>query len=237
MQSELLITCEHAAFAVPRWWRKAFAGSWEVLRSHRGWDPGAIEVARYCHRSLNCPLLAGKCSRLLIELNRSRNHPQLWSEFSDRLTVSARQYLMRKIYLPYRNKVKSRVDKIIRQGKLARHLSVHSFTPVWNNIPREVDIGILFDPERAAEYEWGGNLMESLKSALPKQWNLRFNEPYHGTDDGLTTTLRQEFADPYYAGIEIEISQRIFVEMPRSARSGLKTALVAALQASARSAD
>jgi hypothetical protein len=38
---------------------------------------------------------------------------------------------------------------------------------------------------------------------------VRFNYPYKGTSDGLTTTLRKKFG-PQYVGIEIEINQKFF---------------------------
>ena len=37
---------------------------------------------------------------------------------------------------------------------------------------------------------------------------VRFNYPYKGTSDGLTTTLRKKFG-PRYVGIEIEINQKL----------------------------
>ncbi len=186
-------------------------------------------MARYCSRQLNCRLLAGSWSRLLIELNRSADHPQLWSEFSARLKPTDRKWLMQKVYLPYRNKVKNQLHSIIARGNTARHFSVHSFTPVWQGIEREVDIGILLDPSRQSELEWANCLFNCLCKELPESWRIRFNEPYHGTDDGLTTALRQEFADECYSGIEIELSQRIFQDMPRITGKILAKAMANAL--------
>ena len=38
---------------------------------------------------------------------------------------------------------------------------------------------------------------------------VELNQPYLGIDDGLTTAMRQQFADHDYAGIELEINHRI----------------------------
>lgn len=237
MQSELLISCEHASHLIPWRWRYALDISPTVLRSHRGWDPGAIEVARYCSRNLNVFMAAGKWSRLLIELNRSPDHAQLWSEFSARLSPAERQRLMKNVYHPYRDKVRNRVGSIIANGKAARHFSIHSFTPVWQGIERPVDIGILLDPNRLSEVHWADCLQNNLSKELPFDWRIEFNKPYNGTDDGLTTTLRQEFGEKEYSGIELEISQRIFHDMPRQAFQLLKRALVNALQIAQEPAD
>lgn len=47
--------------------------------------------------------------------------------------------------------------------------------------------------------------MQCLSSEL----RHRFNEPYRGSDDGLTTTLRQGFQPERYIGLEVEIRQGI----------------------------
>jgi hypothetical protein len=39
-------------------------------------------------------------------------------------------------------------------------------------------------------------------------FQIRFNDPYKGTDDGFTTWLRKKYNDSEYIGIEIEVNQK-----------------------------
>ncbi|MDD5941447.1 N-formylglutamate amidohydrolase [Fibrobacter sp.] len=88
------------------------------------------------------------------------------------------------------------------------HLGIHSFTPVLNGKVRNTDIGILYDPTRPQERAYANVIKDEIKRLYPAM-KVRFNYPYKGTSDGLTTTLRKKF-DPQYVGIEIEINQKFF---------------------------
>jgi predicted N-formylglutamate amidohydrolase len=46
MQNKTIITCEHASNRLPEKWAHLFEGAQDVLETHRGWDPGAIQIAR-----------------------------------------------------------------------------------------------------------------------------------------------------------------------------------------------
>src|SRR5688500_4394437 len=73
--STVVITCEHASQHVPRALR-GLGLPRAVLRSHEGRDPGALPVAGALARALGAPLLAGKWSRLVADLNRSASAPR-----------------------------------------------------------------------------------------------------------------------------------------------------------------
>lgn len=70
-----------------------------------------------------------------------------------------------------------------------------------------MDIGLLFDPDRKTEKDLCALVRKILQQKLPAI-RVVFNEPYFGTDDGLTTYLRTQYCDTLYAGIEIEINQK-----------------------------
>jgi len=72
---------------------------------------------------------------------------------------------------------------------------------------RRVDLSLLYDPARRAERALADAWTRGLTVAVPG-WRIRRNNPYKGTSDGLTTTLRRSFPDPRYMGIEIEVNQR-----------------------------
>jgi len=179
-----------------------------VLRSHRGWDPGALPLAREVARVLGAPLRHTTVTRLLVEPNRGEGAPQLFSEFTRGLPSATRKELLRRYHRRYRNRVRSGVRELLARGAPVLHLSVHTFTPILDGVRREVEVGVLFDPERDREAELAGRWMAGLREAAPGL-RVEANAPYLGTDDGLTTTLRGEFTPEDYLGIEVEVRQEM----------------------------
>jgi predicted N-formylglutamate amidohydrolase len=204
MNYSVIVTCEHAGNQVPDQYQFLFGRQAEVLESHRGWDPGAWHLANFLSKHMATPLFGCLNTRLLIETNRSLESPQLFSEFTDLLPQEEKEKLVQDIYKPYREQVQEAIEKM---RKPVLHLSIHSFTPVWNDQERKVDIGILFDPLRDAELSFSLQLKQRLNINLP-ELQIHFNEPYKGTDDGFTTWLRKQYKNAEYVGIEIEVNQK-----------------------------
>ena len=98
------------------------------------------------------------------------------------------------------------------------HISVHSFTPVWNGQRRTTSIGLLYDPRRPQERDLCQQWKKQLQNMAP-HYTIHSNQPYRGIADGFTTHLRkQHLAIPAghksgsagcYAGIEIEVNQSL----------------------------
>jgi predicted N-formylglutamate amidohydrolase len=204
---ELILTCEHGGNRVPRRYRAAFAGWERRLASHRGYDVGALQYARDFARAFRAPLLYSTTSRLLVELNRSLGHPQLFSARTRRLAPNERQHLVERYYLPYRRAVEARIRSALQRGRRVVHLSCHSFTPRLGAVLRKADIGVLFDPGRAGEAALCGAWRRALLACEPRL-RVRRNYPYRGSADGLTTSLRRRFPEGRYLGIELEVSQK-----------------------------
>jgi len=201
----IIISCEHAGREIPEKYRSYFASRLDIIESHRGWDPGAWEVAGYMGKKMKVPCFACQTTRLLIEVNRSLNHGQLFSEFSNKMPAEMKTELIDNIYFPYRASVEAAIRNS-RQPVL--HLSIHSFTPVLDNKERDLEVGLLFDPDRSNEFSFCEDFATKLEKAL-KGFRIKFNEPYRGVDDGFTTYLRTQFDNEFYRGIEIEINQRL----------------------------
>ncbi|MBL7858894.1 MAG: N-formylglutamate amidohydrolase [Cyclobacteriaceae bacterium] len=201
----MVISCEHASNAVPEEYRFLFAGHEAVLQSHRGWDPGAADLAAHMHQTLGVPLFVTAFTRLLVEANRSIDSNELFSEFSKGLSVQEKEDVLRQFYFPYRTQVE---EALLKQPKPVLHLSIHSFTPVLMDLVRELEIGLLFDPEREMERIFCEKLQRELLQRLP-ELRILFNEPYKGTDDGLVTAMRKKFPGNEYLGIEVEVNQKL----------------------------
>ncbi|SFJ61797.1 N-formylglutamate amidohydrolase [Planctomicrobium piriforme] len=202
----LVITCEHGGNEIPAAYRHCFHTASEALDSHRGYDPGALELAKRIAKTFQTPLHHETRSRLLIELNRSLHHKRLFSEFSRILPEPTRQKLIDGIYQPYRDKVTAQIAKGVKAGRVV-HISVHSFTPVMRGKTRRTDIGLLFDPRRSLEKDVCRKWKLALQQSAPGL-GIHYNLPYRGTSDGFTKVLREQFGEKKYAGIEIEVNQK-----------------------------
>jgi len=205
---EFLVTCEHGGNRIPAPWRDCFVAQAELLQSHRGYDPGALAMARDMARRLGAPLLYSTISRLLVDLNRSPGHPRLHAECIESLPASSRQRILATHYLPYRAKAEAAIEAAVANGKRVIHLSSHSFTPLLDGVVRTADIGLLYDPARAGEAALCQAWRAGLKVRAPAL-RVRRNYPYTGKSDGLTAYLRRRFAGDVYLGIELEINQAI----------------------------
>lgn len=201
----LVISCEHAGNEVPVPYKYLFEGQEEILKSHRGWDPGALKVALLLAARFNVPCYRQLVTRLLVECNRSLDSKELFSSFTRSLPDEERTQILSSYYHPYRGEV---TQAIAAAAMPVIHFSIHTFTPQWDGKPREVEVGLLFDPARKFESDVCRKMMKRLAALLPGV-TIRFNEPYLGTDDGFTTYLRKQFSDTVYAGVEIELSQKV----------------------------
>jgi predicted N-formylglutamate amidohydrolase len=202
-----LITCEHGGNRIPAPYRHLFQGREAMLHTHRGYDFGALRVAREAARALSAPLLASVVSRLLIDLNRSPRHPRLYSEATRNTPAALRQEIFTRCYLPYRGEGERRIAQAIAGGARVVHVSCHSFTPELDGKVRNNDIGLLYDPAREAEAQLCRRWQSALRAAAP-DLRVRMNYPYAGTSDGFTVHLRRRFPAERYLGIELEINQK-----------------------------
>lgn len=199
----LLVTCEHAGNAIPPAYAYLFEGAEQELQSHAGWDPGAWYITQHIGNVFGIKPFGVHTTRLLIEPNRSLSHPQLFSTYSKPLPEDQKIELIKTIYLGHRDKVEAAIHT---HKKPVLHLSIHSFTPIWNNQLRKVDLGLLFDPDRKQELNFSLAWKEAIETL--SDVTCKFNEPYKGIDDGFTTYLRTRFHDDDYLGIELEVNQK-----------------------------
>ena len=219
----LLLTCEHGGNRIPREYGRLFRVAVRDLASHRGWDPGALDVARALARHFRLPLRATTWSRLLVEPNRSPANPRIGSAYTKGLRAEERKRILARYWWPHRRDVESAVRDFVARGHRVVHVAVHSFTPEIAGEVRSADVALLYDSGRAGEKalctRWQGILRE-LDPAL----RIRRNYPYRGAADGLPTWLRRRFPGRCYAGVELELNQGLLAKR----RPGPIAALLAA---------
>lgn len=224
----VVITCEHGGNQIPAPYCDLFRVCQDLVASHRGFDPGALIMARDLAKAFRAPLVAATVSRLLVDLNRSVGHPQLHGEMIRVLPKATRLRILERYYQPYRDEVERLVmQEIIERGRVL-HLSCHSFTPQLDGVVRHADIGLLYDPARRGEAELCARWKRALKVCAPGLV-VRRNYPYAGKNDGLTTWFRKRLSAVTYTGIELELNQKHVLFAGRQWR-GLRRTVIASLQ-------
>jgi predicted N-formylglutamate amidohydrolase len=223
----LIVTCEHGGHEVPPAFAPLFQHHPSLLVSHRGWDPGALELAEALAQAHGAPCLASTTTRLLVDLNRSVGHRALFSEVTRPLPRTTRQEIIALHYRPHRDAVEHEVARHVAAGRSVLHVASHSFTPVLDEAVRRADVACLYDPRRPAETDLAGRWLRAFARRAPGL-RLRRNYPYQGRSDGLAASLRKRFADAAYAGIELEVNQA-FVAQGGAPWARLRSDLIDAL--------
>jgi predicted N-formylglutamate amidohydrolase len=218
----LVITCEHGGNRIPGCYRDLLKADPILLQSHRGFDPGALSMAKDLAEAFHAPLVTSTVSRLLVDLNRSVGHPQLTAEIIRKQPSEVIDSILKQYYQPYRNQAKYLVRQSIKDHGQTIHLSSHSFTPELDGKFRTADVGLLYDPLRPYEAALCAQWKSTLNVLAPAL-KIRRNYPYQGKGDGLTSWFRKQFSADTYLGIELEINQKHIVNKSRQWRTLRKT--------------
>jgi predicted N-formylglutamate amidohydrolase len=231
LRHAIVVSCEHGGNAVPMRYRPLFAAHRALLASHRGYDRGALAMARALAAAFDAPLAAATTTRLLVDLNRSLGHPQLHSQVTRAADPMLRREIVERHYLPHRRRVEALITDAIEAGRPTLHLACHSFTATYGGVERTADLGLLYDPERAAEAALCAAWQRELRILAP-DLRVRRNYPYLGKSDGFTTWWRRRHPHTMYLGIEIELNQATMVTpRARARRAQVIEALARVLEA------
>jgi predicted N-formylglutamate amidohydrolase len=203
----LLVSCEHGGNRVPKEFAPLFAGAADVLATHRGFDLGALDVARRFGRVLGVTPFAATTTRLVVDLNRSPGNRNVFSAYTRNLPEAKRAAALEAHYWPYRRAVESAVAAAVAAREAVLHVSAHSFTPVLRGEVRKCDVGFLYDPRRRGEVRFVEAWCAALAETAP-ELTLRRNYPYRGVSDALVTHLRRRYGARGYVGMELEVNQK-----------------------------
>ncbi len=182
-----LFVCEHACLNIPAEFQKLGLSD-EARSSHVAWDPGAGAVTRHLSRSLDCPAVLGRFSRLLYDCNRPPEAADAIPVKSEIYEISGnvglseqeRSRRVEQFYRPFEQELSAQLDS---QTSPAALVTIHSFTPVYNGVKRDVELGILHDAD--------SRLADAMLAVASRHTNLNVqrNEPY-GPRNGVTHTLK-----------------------------------------------
>lgn len=202
-RAQAMVVCEHASRFIP----KDLAGLGldpELRDSHIAWDPGALGVAQALCRNLQAPLVTGTVSRLVYDLNRPPDAISAVPQVSEvhsipgnaALSAHARRDRVHRLYLPFRRTLDHEIAR--RQLTLRLLVTVHSFTPVYNDCPRAVELGLLHGRD--------ARFAKAMLAHTPEScaFNTQLNAPY-SADDGVAHTLDLHGCDNGLLNVMLEI--------------------------------
>lgn len=224
----LVISCEHGGNLIPEPYRDFFADQESLLATHRGFDHGALVMARSMAEAFSAPLVYSEISRLLVDLNRSKGHPRLHIEAIRKAPAALRGEILARYYEPYRSEAERLVMQAVERGGRVVHVSSHSFTPELDGALRVADIGLLYDPARAGELALCARWKAALNACAP-ELTVRRNYPYAGKGDGLTAWFRKRLPSDRYVGVELELNQKL-VTGPEQSWRALREVIIESLR-------
>jgi predicted N-formylglutamate amidohydrolase len=203
--SSVLLVCEHASRKLP-----AALGTLglddEALSAHIAWDPGALAVAMRLSQSLDATLIHQNFSRLAYDCNRPPEASDAMPAVSEiyeipgnaDISQAERQARIDEIYRPFQAAVEGVIAGRKECGRKTVLVTVHSFTPVYKGVHRDVEVGILHDADSGL-----ADPMLDLAHAQAR-FDTRRNEPY-GPADGVTHSLKAYGLANGLANVMIEI--------------------------------
>lgn len=156
---------------------------------HIAYDIGIEALTRSLSQMLAAPAVLCRFSRLLIDPNRGEDDPTLIMKISDGAIIPGNHPIsdaewngrIERFHRPYHDAVAQTIAAVTAaSGRAPLVLSLHSFTPVWKNVPRPWHAGVLWDgDDRVA-----APLMAMLRAG--GDLIVGDNEPYNGALKGDT---------------------------------------------------
>ncbi|MDJ0896868.1 MAG: N-formylglutamate amidohydrolase [Alphaproteobacteria bacterium] len=227
-RSRFLIVCEHASNKIPRS-LGTLGLSPDGQASHIAWDIGAEAVAQAMSRLLDAPLVVQRYSRLAFDCNRPPDSPAGIVDSNDGIEVPGnrdvsdrdRQARVNEIYVPFHAALTELIDERAAAGLGPVLVTVHSFSRVFQDQRRAVDLGIIHDDDL--------RLADALyqRCRAWKDVTVAQNEPYTPAD-GVTHTLVKHALPRGLLNVMLEVgSDLIDVE---STQAAMAARLCAALE-------
>jgi len=224
----IILTCEHGGNQIPAAYQKQFAKDLQVLKTHRGLDIGALEIAKLMQKKLKAPFVYSTTSRLVVDLNRTLKNPTLFSEFMKPLQKATLQKVLATYYFPHWVKVRKNIRTLLLTEKRVVHVAVHSMTDQLNGQKRKMHLALLYNPLFKNEVGFSSAWIKELRHVFP-EYIITRNKPYRGDGDGLTCEMRKEHRLDNYIGLEIELNQGMLLKMNARQKAKLASGLASSL--------
>lgn len=214
MKANIILTCEHANNNVPSKLKSHTQIPSSILNSHRGYDVGALNLAKALKKLLQAELYFTEISRLVIDTNRRLNN-KAFSPYTSHLPEDVKKTIIIP-YNQYRETVGATVAQSCKKKQFTFVLSIHSFTPTFKGKKRQTDIGLLYRTDIAKEAFFASALKQSLTN-LP--YKVHFNRPYRGYTDCLLNDIAdRHLNDKFITSLFLEFNSKLIKTPSKATR-------------------
>ena len=202
-QGHFFFTAEHASYALPV---SPTPEEEHWLHTHWGYDIGILALMTQLCSLLSCQGIHSNYSRLWIDTNRAPNQDGLIKEsieghplsFNQNLSASQQQERIDSVHESYHQAIHNALSVHSRPVLL---ISLHSFTPIWENHIRTMDVGVLFDRDEDIAFSCAKIITEA-------GFFVEMNQPYSGKN-GLIYSADRHGSTQNIPYIEFEFNQSI----------------------------
>jgi len=202
LSGDFVLVCEHASRFIPPHLANLGLGVLD-LEAHIAWDIGALALARGLALRLGCGLLHAGISRLVIDLNRSRDASDLIPQVSEttpvpgnrHLAPAERQARIDTYYTTFHDQLDKALDARAKAGRHTHIVSLHSFTPTYKGRGRPWKAGIIhnrksaFAPRILAELRREPDLNAGENQPYTPADGVYYTLDVHGDERGLPTAM------------------------------------------------
>jgi predicted N-formylglutamate amidohydrolase len=224
--SDFVLTADHAGRRIPRALGTLGLDATELGR-HIAWDIGIAAVTEALADMLGATAVLQNYSRLVIDCNRAPDHPTSIPTISESTRIPGNEGLRdedrlarrQAIFDPYHAAIVDLLDRRVTARQRTVLIAMHSFTPVFKNVIRMVEIGVLFRHET--------RLSKIMLDLLRDEGDLVVgaNEPYAITDTSdYTAPVHGEARGLDH--VEIEIRQDLITTPPGQADWAVRMARI-----------
>jgi predicted N-formylglutamate amidohydrolase len=211
-KSDFVLICDHADRRIPRALGTLGVAESELSR-HIAWDIGARGVASRLAEHLDAVLITQTYSRLVIDCNRPLGAPTSIVTRSERtdvpgnqdLTPAGRSARAEEIFAPYHRRIEEELDRRRSIGRPTLLISMHSFTPEFNDVARPWHIGMLYNHDTRLAHALLGLIRAEGR------WVVGDNEPY-SVSDGTDYAIPVHGEQRGLPHVEIEIRQDLITD-------------------------
>lgn len=211
-RSPFVLICDHAGRLIPRKLGALGVPDAELQR-HIAWDIGARGVASEMANILDAILIAQTYSRLVIDCNRPPGAPTSITPRSERTEIPGNHDVSpedaaartREIFVPYHARITAELDRRRARAEPTVLVSMHSFTPVFHEVARPWQIGMLYNRDVRLAHV----LLELIRAE--REWTVGDNEPYSVTD-GTDYAIPVHGEQRGLPHVEIEVRQDLIAD-------------------------
>lgn len=200
--SPVVLVCEHASNHIPARYHRLGLPRAELDR-HIAWDIGAADLARRLAVLLDAPLFLSGYSRLLIDCNRplgSSTSIPVRSEdtvIPGNIGLDADEVARRQAdwFMPFQDCIARHLDARVAASRPTIVVGVHSFTPVFQGVPRPWQAGVLYAQATGlaagliAQLRTPGDLTVGDNAPYRIEAEHDYTVPVHGDARGIPAVL------------------------------------------------